>query len=62
MSISCYFQAFVLIYTLVNEGVYTMSDEFLQELENDEIVDLLVTLQEIEEDLSEKEDEKDDQL
>ena len=37
-----------------------MSDEFLQELENDEIVDLLVTLQEIEEDLSEKEDEKDD--
>lgn len=50
----------MLIYTLVNEGVYTMSDEFLQELENDEIVDLLVTLQEIEEDLSEKEDEKDD--
>ncbi len=37
-----------------------MSDEFLQELENDEIVDLLVTLQEIEEDLSEKEDEKDE--
>ena len=50
----------MLKYTLVNEGVYTMSDEFLQELENDEIVDLLVTLQEIEEDLSEKEDEKDD--
>ena len=50
----------MLIYTLVTEGVYTMSDEFLQELENDEIVDLLVTLQEIEEDLSEKEDEKDD--
>ncbi len=50
----------MLKYMLVNEGVYTMSDEFLQELENDEIVDLLVTLQEIEEDLSEKEDEKDD--
>ena len=50
----------MLKYTLVNEGVYTMSDEFLQELENDEIVDLLVTLQEIEEDSSEKEDEKDD--
>ncbi len=60
MSASCYFYAFMLIYTRLEEVVYSMSDEFLQELENDEIVDLLVTLQEIEEDLSEKEDEKDD--
>ena len=37
-----------------------MTDEFLKELENDEIVDLLVTLQEIEEDLNEEEAKKDE--
>ena len=37
-----------------------MTDEFLKELENDEIVDLLITLQEIEEDLNEEEAKKDE--
>lgn len=37
-----------------------MTDEFLKELENDEIVDLLVTLQEIEEDLKEEEEKQDE--
>jgi hypothetical protein len=49
----------MLKYTLVKGGRF-MSDDFLKELENDELVDLLLTLEEIEEDLNEKEVEIDE--